>query len=136
MRLLVEGCELVSGRRYELGIVLSASLGCEKVVVAAARALRITPADSRPRMIDCALSLLCVQETAHCFEDVVLLMSKHSTNGRVLCVAPLGFFVSDAEVVGDAKHVALGYFNISVAAAISRTLRAVIHHPQRPVVFL
>jgi hypothetical protein len=125
-----------SGRRYELGIVLPASLGREEIIVPAARALRITPADSRPGIINGALAFLCIQKPAHLSEDVVLLMSKYSTNGGVLCVAPLGLLVRNSKVVGDAKDVALGYLDAIIATAIGWTFRTVVHYPQRTVGFL
>ena len=83
----------VSGKRYELGIALPPPLGCEKVIVPAARAIGIASAEPGARVIDCALAFLCVEKLTDFPEDMVLLMSKYDANGRSLCVPPLRLLV-------------------------------------------
>ena len=91
----------ISGKRYELGIALSPALGCEKVVIPAALAIGIASADRRASIIDCALTLLCVEKRTNLPEDVVLLMSEYATNGGGLGVPPLCLLVRNTKVICD-----------------------------------
>jgi hypothetical protein len=91
----------ISGKRYELGVALSPPLGCEKVIVPAARGVGIASAEPRSRVIDCALAFLCVEKLTDFPEDVVLLMTKYEANGRSLCVPPLRLLVRNTKVVRD-----------------------------------
>ena len=116
------GLVLVSGRRYELGVVLSPPLGCKKVIVAAARAFRIAAAHRRTGVIDRALPLLRVKKHADFPEDIVLLMPEYSANGGGLRITTLGLLVRNAKVIRYSKQVALGYLDAIITATIRRAL--------------
>jgi len=91
----------ISGKRDELGIALSSALGCEKVVIPAALAIGIASADRRASIIDCALTLICVEKRTNLPEDVVLLMSEYATHGGGLGVPPLCLLVRNTKVICD-----------------------------------
>jgi hypothetical protein len=91
----------ISGKRYKLRITLPPPLGCEKVIIPAARAVGIASADPRTRVIDCALAFLGVKKLTDFPEDVILLMSKNSAHGRSFCVSPLCLLVGNTKVIRD-----------------------------------
>lgn len=75
---------LVSGRRYEVGIVLTPPLGGEEIIVPASPAVWVTAADRRANLIDSALAFFCIEKLADVLEDVVLLVSQYPALGRSL----------------------------------------------------
>jgi hypothetical protein len=67
-----------SGRRNELLVALAAALGCEKIIIAATKAVRIFAANPGPRIVDGAAALLRVEEHANFIVYVVRLLPEHA----------------------------------------------------------
>ena len=86
----------------------------------------IAAAYSRASQIDRALACFLIEEFADVLKDVILLMPENAARRRILGIAQLGLFVSDAEVASDAKQITFAYFDSIVAAAIGWAFRAVI----------
>ena len=78
------GLVIVSGRRYEVGIVLPPPLGCEEIIVPASLAVGVTAAHRRANLIDSALAFLCIEKLTDVLENVVLLVSQYPALGRSL----------------------------------------------------
>src|SRR5258706_7876514 len=96
-------------------------LELEKLVVAAALAVGIVAADTRPSVVDGAAARRRVEETADSVKDPVLLMAQES---RALGKARLCLLLGEAEMLRQPGDVLLRDFDLRVAAAVPRTFAA------------
>lgn len=118
------------GARYELLVALPSPLGSKKIIVTAAQAVGIFPADRGACVINTTATCFGIEKLTDCFEDVVLLMAKYAAGGGILDVSLFCPVIRDAEVTRDSQDVPLRNLDSFVAAAIRRTLRAVEQHSQ------
>src|SRR5882762_8278495 len=94
-----------SGAGYELLVALPPPLGSEKIIITAAQAVGVFPADRGARVIDTAATCFGIEKLTDCFEEVVFLMAEHRAGGGILGVPLFGLIVSDAEVTSDSHDV-------------------------------
>jgi|SRR5215510_1432590 len=122
--------KFTSRGRNEFGIALSSPLRRKKVVISAFLCIGILAANSRPGLVNGALTFLLIKKLAYLIVDMVLFVSQDASIRRWFGVPQFRLLVRDTEVLRYAQEIALGYFDAIVTAAIRRALGTVIQHAQ------
>ncbi len=102
----------------------------DEAEIPAGVAVRVVTTDLRTAFINCAASLGLIEKHAHRFVDVIFTMPKHAYRFALVLnrfrEALARTFNRNSVVFGQAGDIAWLRFNVVVAAAIARTLAAVV----------
>jgi len=114
-------------RGDEILVFLQAALKLQELVIAAAPGFRIAAAGRRPRVVDRTVPLLDIKELA----DMAEMRIGLAPHRVLLVLAPdrvalLGLAKTEAEILGEALHIALVELDDRIGAAIAGAFRAIV----------
>jgi hypothetical protein len=111
------------------------TLGSEKIIIPAPRAIRVSAADLGPRFIDRAATCVAIEELADRFEYMILLMPEDAVAIGYLGISLFGPLIGNMKMFRQALDVSPVDVDAVITTAIGRAFQTIEQHAQRSAIW-